>query len=490
MKVHGSGEVILKNTKKSLIIKLMTWINILSIFVIVCLSSSIMFRMMKGTEQMVVSEMENLANTVRLTSADFVWNLNNDALNSITKQLLENSSVESVTFFDMKEKVLSKAENEKNAKGKNHRSVKMPIIYGADKQTIGFVEFMYNLNKVEVVKDEFIKITFFGILIAQLAMCLILYFVLRKTTNRLSAIAEKLRGVSQKNQTSSEEVKTISEEVSSATQEQASSIQETVTTLDQITSMVNTSVESALNSSIKAEESLNIANEGKGVVKEMIYSMEQIDKSNKDIMEEIKNSNERISSIVKVINEISQKTAVINDIVFQTKLLSFNASVEAARAGENGKGFAVVAEEVGNLAQMSGKASSEISQILGDSIKTVNTIISETNHNIQKLIDVGNSKVKEGVEVAGRCGKVLDEVVDNAALVKTMMNEVSVASREQAEGVKNISLAMNQLDQTTLSNSNTAQRSFQSSKELSVQASELQSNVVELEVEIFGRKRA
>ncbi len=304
------------------------------------------------------------------------------------------------------------------------------------------------------------------------------------------AIAEKLRGVSQKNQASSEEVKTISEEVSSATQEQASSIQETVTTLDQITSMVNTSVESALNSSIKAEESLNIANEGKGVVKEMIYSMEQIDKSNKDIMEEIKNSNERISSIVKVINEISQKTAVINDIVFQTKLLSFNASVEAARAGENGKGFAVVAEEVGNLAQMSGKASSEISQILGDSIKTVNTIISETNHNIQKLIDVGNSKVKEGVEVAGRCGKVLDEVVDNAALVKTMMNEVSVASREQAEGVKNISLAMNQLDQTTLSNSNTAQRSFQSSKELSVQASELQSNVVELEVEIFGRKRA
>ena len=60
-------------------------------------------------------------------------------------------------------------------------------------------------------------------------------------------------------------------------------------------------------------------------------------------------SNKEIQEIVKVIAEIGNKTKVINDIVFQTKLLSFNASVEAARAGENGKGFAVVAEEVGKL---------------------------------------------------------------------------------------------------------------------------------------------
>ena len=58
--------------------------------------------------------------------------------------------------------------------------------------------------------------------------------------------------------------------------------------------------------------------------------------------------------------QIKDKVNIINDIVFQTKLLSFNASVEAARAGENGKGFAVVAEEVGNLASVSGKAANEI----------------------------------------------------------------------------------------------------------------------------------
>ena len=480
----------MKKMKWSLIFKLMTWINILSVLIIVGLSFTIMTKMMDGTEKMVVSEMENLANSVKLTSADYVWNLNNDVLKSISNQLLDNKSIESVSFLDTKNVVITKAEKKAGEATdiKSHRKIKLPIIYGADKQTIGHIEVAYNLSKVQDVKKQFLTITFIGIIAAQIIMGLFLYFVLRSTTNKLGFIAEKLRGVSQKNQASSEEVKTISEEVSSSTQEQAASIQETVTTLDQITQMVNTSVDSAQSSSVKAEESHSIATEGKGVVKEMIHSMEQIDKSNKDIMEEIKRSNERISSIVKVINEISQKTTVINDIVFQTKLLSFNASVEAARAGEHGKGFAVVAEEVGNLAQMSGKASNEISQILDESIKTVNAIINETNTNIQRLIDIGNIKVKDGVAVAGRCGKVLDEVVDNAALVKTMMNEVSIASKEQAEGVKNIALAMNQLDQTTLSNSSTANRSFQSSKELSLQAVELQETVYELEAEIFGRK--
>ena len=332
------------------------------------------------------------------------------------------------------------------------------------------------------------KSSFFGTIIAQLILGLFLFFIVKKTTGRLSQIAQDLREVTHKNQISSEMVQKVSEEVSAATQEQASSIQETVTTLDEITSMVNTSVEGSQKSAVKAEESLNIANTGKGVVLEMISTMEEIDKSNHDIMDEIKHSNQKISGIVKVINEISQKTAVINDIVFQTKLLSFNASVEAARAGEHGKGFAVVAEEIGNLAQMSGVAAKDITNMLEGSIKNVESIVVETNDNIQNLIKIGNNKVKDGVEVASRCGKVLDEVVENAALVKSMMNAVAVASSEQAAGIKNITVAMNQLDQTTVSNSNTANRSFSSSKELAVQVTELQNTVEELETEVFGSK--
>ena len=65
-----------------------------------------------------------------------------------------------------------------------------------------------------------------------------------------------------------------------------------------------------------------------------------------------------------IIQEIEDKTKAIDEIVFQTKLLSFNASVEAERAGEHGRGFSVVAQEVGNLAQLSGKSAAEINEIL------------------------------------------------------------------------------------------------------------------------------
>ncbi|EQC49763.1 methyl-accepting chemotaxis protein [Bacteriovorax sp. DB6_IX] len=92
--------------------------------------------------------------------------------------------------------------------------------------------------------------------------------------------------------------------------------------------------------------------------------MNGIKNSNEAILTTTSEGNKKINEIVSVINEISEKTKVINDIVFQTKLLSFNASVEAARAGEHGKGFAVVAEEVGNLAQMSGKAAEEMVKFL------------------------------------------------------------------------------------------------------------------------------
>jgi methyl-accepting chemotaxis protein len=218
--------------------------------------------------------------------------------------------------------------------------------------------------------------------------------------------------------------------------------------------------------------------------------MESIGSSNKEIMEEIARGNERIGGIVKIINEISEKTAVINDIVFQTKLLSFNASVEAARAGEHGKGFAVVAEEVGNLAQMSGKASTEISAILSDSIVKVNSVIQETNRNVEALTKVGTEKVSDGMKIAERCGTVLEDIVTNATIVKNMMNEISVASKEQAEGVRNITAAMNQLDQATLSNNKSAAMSSQSAKELSEHSIDLKDAVVELEKEIFGGEQS
>ena len=102
--------------------------------------------------------------------------------------------------------------------------------------------------------------------------------------------------------------------------------------------MVTKSAENAKRSREVATTSLTTANHGKVSVEKMIEAIEDINRSNNHIVEQINQSNGKITEIVKVISEIGSKTKVINDIVFQTKLLSFNASVEAARAGEHGKG--------------------------------------------------------------------------------------------------------------------------------------------------------
>ncbi len=99
-------------------------------------------------------------------------------------------------------------------------------------------------------------------------------------------------------------------------------------------------------------------------------------------MDEISQANTKLQSIVSLIEEIRNKTKVINDIVFETRLLSFNASIEAARAGVHGKGFAVVAEEVGKLASMSGKAADEIRALLETSTQEVDRAVKQTSDRV------------------------------------------------------------------------------------------------------------
>ena len=136
-----------------------------------------------------------------------------------------------------------------------------------------------------------------------------------------------------------------------------------------------------------AHENLNYVETGKSIIDEMNAIVQDIHSGNEEMVKQVNNSNEEVEKIISIIKTIGDRTKVINDIVFQTKLLSFNASVEAARAGEMGKGFSVVAEEVGNLAKMSGDAAQEISAILDDSITTVHSIIERTKESSKIIAD-------------------------------------------------------------------------------------------------------
>lgn len=207
-------------------------------------------------------------------------------------------------------------------------------------------------------------------------------------------------------------------------------------------------------------------------------------------MQQINQSNEQMTDIVRVIQEIGNKTKVINDIVFQTKLLSFNASVEAARAGEHGKGFAVVAEEVGNLAQMSGNAAKDISSMLGESIQKVEAIVQDTKVKVESLVAQGKGRVEAGVNVARQCGEVLNEIVSDVTSVSGMAKEIASASQEQSIGISEINKAMGQLDQVTQQNASASEHAASAAQKLSTQAESLQRSVVSLVGTIEGAKGA
>ncbi|MFZ3230802.1 MAG: methyl-accepting chemotaxis protein [Pseudobdellovibrio sp.] len=307
-----------------------------------------------------------------------------------------------------------------------------------------------------------------------------------KTMNQINAVASKLKNTSSQVEDAANKIANASKELSEATTEQAASLVQTSSAIEQTSTMVAKNSENAKSAATTSAKSQNDAEKGKQVVEKMIYSMDQINDSNKNIMNQINYSNNQFGEIVKMIQEIGDKTKVINDIVFQTKLLSFNASVEAARAGEQGKGFSVVAEEVGNLAQMSGNAAKEISELLNGSIIKVESIVVDTKAKVEALIHEGSIKVEEGAAVAKDCGEMLEEIVTNVVSVSRMAGEISLASEEQAQGVREITNAVNKLDTMTQQNATTSIQASEAAKNLANQVAAMNEGIHNLLEAIQG----
>jgi methyl-accepting chemotaxis protein len=248
-------------------------------------------------------------------------------------------------------------------------------------------------------------------------------------------------------------------------------------------------VQHAQTSADQARLSHSIATEGQQVMGLLRKSMKGIEDSMSTISDEAKANTERMNSIVRIFEQISEKTAMINDIVFQTKLLSFNASIEAARAGEHGRGFAVVAAEVGTLAQVSGHAAKEIRGLLDESQRKVVTITEGLRQRLDQTVDESFARIKEGLKISERCDAILEDVVSYTSNVEASMNNIAQAASEQSEGVRNITAAMSELDSVIHANSDMAQETLRSSHDMTRIASQLRDCTVELEKNIFGQSK-
>lgn len=349
----------------------------------------------------------------------------------------------------------------------------------------------YSLNQLspflsergEQVFTNLMSLSFYvfgGGLILSMVVSGMVYAFFTRLSSNLATITQGLKEETSQIVDTSSNMAAVAGRLSEASTQQAASLQETVASLDEISAMITRNADSASTSAKMSEQSTIIAQKGKEKTEQMMESINSIASGNDEIILQMQKSNSQISEIVKVIQNIGLKTQIINDIVFQTKLLSFNASVEAARAGEHGKGFSVVAEEVGNLASMSGKAATEITAMLNDSVKHVTDIVEGTKGLMENLIRQSREKVDFGTETAKQCKEALDEILVNVSSVNEMVREISTASQEQSTGVIEVNKAMSELDQVTQSNSGIAHDSSKSANGLSQQAERLNFFVSEL----------
>jgi methyl-accepting chemotaxis protein len=278
--------------------------------------------------------------------------------------------------------------------------------------------------------------------------------------------------------------------LSESAKEQATNLQSSVQAVEEITSTIDQNTNNANLSEKLSKDCLVTAENGRGVIRKMVQSMSDINQGNQDILSQVEDGNKKMNEILIMITEIENKTQLINDIVFQTKLLSFNASVEAARAGEHGKGFAVVAEEIGNLAQSSGNSAKQISDLLSESLAKVQSIIKETNDKVGHVSVLGRERVKIGQLTAEECSLVFDQIVKGFSQVAALVSDISNASNEQNIGIGEINKTMLLLNSVTDKTTQISIESSDSAIKLESSAKTLENVVKNLQSVIQGAKKS
>ncbi len=226
------------------------------------------------------------------------------------------------------------------------------------------------------------------------------------------------------------EITQASDDLSRRTEQQAASLEETAAALDQITTTVRKTAESSAQARKLAEEASAKAEHSGDVVHQAVAAMNGIEKSS---------------------NEIGNIIGVIDEIAFQTNLLALNAGIEAARAGDAGRGFAVVATEVRALAQRSATAAKEI----------------------KALISASGGQVTTGVGLVGETGVALGLIVEQVAQLNTLILEIAASAQEQASGLHQVNIAVNQMDRVTQQNAAMVEQATAASHSLATEANEL-----------------
>jgi methyl-accepting chemotaxis protein len=200
----------------------------------------------------------------------------------------------------------------------------------------------------------------------------------------------------------------------------SSAVEELTVSMKQVSNNAEASAEAA-------RRALDAAEQGNRAVRDTLEGMQRIRSSVQATAKKIKSLGDRSLEISEIIN-------VINDITEQTNLLALNAAIEAARAGDAGRGFAVVADEVRKLAEHSRSATKDIAAL-------IKAIQAETNEAVV-VMEEGTKEVESGATLADQAGRALDAISNVVRQSAELVQEISLASKQQVRGTEGVAHAM------------------------------------------------
>ncbi len=247
-----------------------------------------------------------------------------------------------------------------------------------------------------------------------------------KIENTLARVIENAKSIAG----ASSQITEGNQDLSNRTERQAASLEETAGAMEEMLAAIRQNSSNAIDANKMAQESKEETIKGVEMLNASITQMEEITASSK---------------------KISDVTGIIEEIAFQTNILSLNAAVEAARAGASGRGFAVVASEVRSLAQKTASSVKEINYLITDNVEKI----------VRGTIDVTRS------------GEILQGIKEKIITLAQLISEISSASVQQQESVEQTNQAVVDMDEITQQNASLVEELASSSEELSSQAKEL-----------------
>ncbi|MBF0360865.1 MAG: hypothetical protein HQK49_07630 [Oligoflexia bacterium] len=462
------------NDKSSILHKIFIYTSILSLLIMCALMTVLIKSNRKEIQNNLNSKTNTLIKLLSQTAIAPIWNFELQSLKNIAEMVFTDEDLTSIKFSDDSGKIL--AANDKSEKNINqNQSTTFNSIFYTKKdilfegKIIGNV--MIGMSTDRMDKQMYIQTIMIMaiVIILQILLSATIYLTVKKSLfpiDKQIKILDEMLIVARK---TAKNLQLTGENIKKGAFAQLSAVNDWFSSTNSVLKTSNDTSQYANNSLDIAKSINDMSQDGKTIMNEVSATMDDIMKVG-----------EKLQNISKMnTSEILKKTEIINNIVFETKILSFNASIEAANAGQYGSGFAVVAGELVKLATISGQAANEI-----DSTNQANV------NEITEVLTQAMISFKKGQLVASNALKLFDKISNTIQEIQNSTNLVLSNSKKVSDSTNYLITQIKEIKNLAQKNTNSALELNNDSANVQNMNSSIHNFISSLSIFIFGHKKS